>query len=88
MRDPARATHVRCFGHESRELAPNVRTFRKQRNIGLPRLEQRVTDSGFAAVVENEARIRALAHEVQQVVQLIMRGAQVVSAYLNRVGTL
>ena len=54
-----------------------IRTFREVRNVGAPWVDEPVADGRLPTVVEHETRIRAEAHELDHVAQLIVCCAEV-----------
>src|SRR2546426_228721 len=56
-----RAPSLRRLGQESRQFAAHVLVGREPRQSCAPRLEAAIPDGGLAAMIEDEARVRAVA---------------------------
>src|SRR5207253_1086983 len=65
------------LGEQSRQLAAYVLVRREPRDVGAPHFEAPIADRGFAAMIEHEARIGTVAHEVDDLAQLVVRRAQI-----------
>src|SRR5947207_1280361 len=67
-----------CFGHQARDLAPNIRRFRQFTNLLLPWREDPGSHAGLGKMIEDETLIRKTSHQLNRRWELFRENENVI----------